>query len=126
VAFPNLAHRAAANVLRAAPTPQAAARLTPRRVITLLKQAGRRNDAGLAEKISSTLRAEARRCPEVNNLFHSGYLAWLGDGLSPAARNAMAAPYWVSFTSAPDRHLDHTAPLLRQFQDPSPIPAART
>jgi transposase len=63
VAFPNLAHRAAASVLRAAPTPHAAARLTPRRVVTLLKQAGRRNDAGLAENISSTLRAEALRQP---------------------------------------------------------------
>ena len=63
VVFPNLAHRAAANVLRAAPTPHAAARLTPRRVVTLLKQAGRRNDAGLAENISSTLRAEALRQP---------------------------------------------------------------
>jgi hypothetical protein len=37
--------------------------LTPRRVVTLLKQTGRRNDAGLAEKISSTLRAEALRQP---------------------------------------------------------------
>ena len=61
--FANLAHRAAASVLRAAPTPPAAARLTPRRVVTLLKQAGRRNDAGLAENISSTLRAEALRQP---------------------------------------------------------------
>jgi hypothetical protein len=32
-------------------------------VVTLLKQAGRRNDAGLAEKISRTLRAEALRQP---------------------------------------------------------------
>ena len=32
-------------------------------MVTLLKQAGRRNDAGLAEKISSTLRAEALRQP---------------------------------------------------------------
>jgi hypothetical protein len=61
--FANLAHRAAASVLRAVPTPQAAARLTPRRVVTLLKQAGWRNDAGLAEKISNTLRAEALRQP---------------------------------------------------------------
>jgi hypothetical protein len=61
--FTNLAHRAAASVLRAAATPQAAARMTPRRVVTLLKQAGRRNDAGLAEKISSTLCAEALRQP---------------------------------------------------------------
>jgi transposase len=63
VAFPNLAHRAAAVVLRAAPTPQAAQRLTPRRVVALLKQAGRRNDEGLAERISTTLRAPALRQP---------------------------------------------------------------
>jgi hypothetical protein len=61
--FANVAWARAASVLRAAPTPHAAARLTPRRVVTLLKQAGRRNDAGLAEKISSTLRAEALRQP---------------------------------------------------------------
>jgi transposase len=32
-------------------------------VVALLKQAGRRNDAGLGEKISTTLRATARRQP---------------------------------------------------------------
>jgi transposase len=58
-----LAHRAAAAVLHAAPTPQAAQRLTPRRVVDLLKQAGRRNDEGLAERISTTLRAPALRHP---------------------------------------------------------------
>ncbi|MGH3096054.1 MAG: IS110 family transposase [Streptosporangiales bacterium] len=62
-AFPNLAHRTAAVVLCAAPTPQAAARLTPGRVVTLLKRAGRRNDEGLAEQISATLRADALRQP---------------------------------------------------------------
>ena len=62
-AFPNLAHRAAASVLRAAPTPQTAQRLTPSRVVALLKKAGRRNDPGLAEKISMTLRAPALRQP---------------------------------------------------------------
>jgi hypothetical protein len=60
---------------------RAAARLTPRRVVTLLKQAGRRNDAGLAEKISSTLRAEAlcQPCgvPEVGLL----PLTWMIGGL---------------------------------------------
>lgn len=69
-AFPNLAHRAAASVLRAAPTPQAAQRLTPSRVVTLLKKAGRRNDEGLAEKISTALRASALRQPTpVENAF---------------------------------------------------------
>jgi transposase len=61
LAFPNLTHRAAAVILHAAPTPQAAQRLTPRRVVALLKQAGRRNDTGLAERISTTLRAPALR-----------------------------------------------------------------
>jgi transposase len=37
--------------------------LTPRRVVTLLKQAGRCTDAGLPEKISSTLRAPGLRQP---------------------------------------------------------------
>jgi transposase len=63
VAFPNLAHRAAAVVLHAAPTPQAAQRLTPPKVVALLKQAGRRNDPGLAEQISTALRAPALRQP---------------------------------------------------------------
>src|SRR5689334_14280008 len=61
--FPNLTHRAAAVILRAAPTPQAPQRLTPRRVAALLQQAGRRNDPGLAEWISTTLRAPALRQP---------------------------------------------------------------
>jgi transposase len=63
IAFPNLTHRAAASVLRAAPTPQAAAQLTLSQVVTLLKAAGRRNDAGLAEKITQILRAPALRQP---------------------------------------------------------------
>jgi hypothetical protein len=63
IAFPNLTHRAAASVLRAAPTPQAAAQLTPRQVVTLLKAAGRRNDAGLAEKITQIFRTPALRQP---------------------------------------------------------------
>ena len=64
IAFPNLTHRAAAVVLHAAPTPAVAARMTPARVRALLHKAGRRNDPGLAERISSTLRAPALRQPE--------------------------------------------------------------
>lgn len=62
-AFPNLAHRTTAVVLRAAPTPAEAARLTPRRVVSLLKRAGRRNDEGLADTIACTLRSDALRLP---------------------------------------------------------------
>ena len=54
-AFPNLAHRAAASVLRAVPTPQTAQRLTLNRVVALLKKAGRRNDPG-------SRRRSGRRC----------------------------------------------------------------
>ncbi|TMQ81280.1 IS110 family transposase [Actinomadura soli] len=62
-AFPILTHAAALTVLRAAPTPKAAARLTPARVATLLRRAGRRNDPGLAERVASQLRQDAMRQP---------------------------------------------------------------
>jgi hypothetical protein len=63
LAFPILTHTAALTVLRAAPTPKAAARLTPARVATLLRRAGRRNDPGLAERVASQLRQDAMRQP---------------------------------------------------------------
>ena len=49
--------------LTAAPTPAAAAGLTPSRVTALLRRAGRRNDAGLASRISAQLRAQTLRQP---------------------------------------------------------------
>nr|WP_242619045.1 IS110 family transposase [Actinomadura fibrosa] len=61
--FPKLTHAAALTVLRAAPTPKAAARLSPARVTTLLHQAGRRNDPGLAERVSAQLRQDTMRQP---------------------------------------------------------------
>ena len=62
-AFPKLKHHAATAVLAAAPTPAAAAKLTPRRVEAILRRCGRRNDAGLAERIARELRAPALRQP---------------------------------------------------------------
>jgi transposase len=62
-AFPKLKHHAATAVLAAAPTPDAAARLTTRRVETLLHKCGRRNDGGLAEQIARDLKAAAIRQP---------------------------------------------------------------
>jgi transposase len=62
-AFPNLQHKAALAVLGAAPTPGQAQRLTQRRVVALLHKCGRRNDAGLAERIRTDLRADALRQP---------------------------------------------------------------
>lgn len=62
-AFPKLKHHAATALLAAAPTPAAAAKLTPRRVEAVLHRCGRRNDAGLAERIAHDLRAPALRQP---------------------------------------------------------------
>jgi hypothetical protein len=61
--FPILTHKAAQVVLAAAPTPRAAEDLTPRCVVALLHRAGRRNDPGLAERISRQLRACTLRQP---------------------------------------------------------------
>jgi transposase len=63
-AFPKLKHHAATTVLAAAPTPAAAAKLTRRRVESLLHECGRRNDPALAEQILTDLKATALRQPE--------------------------------------------------------------
>jgi len=62
-AFPNLKHRAAITVLAAAPTPAAAAKLTRRRVVTLLQRSGRGNHPALVEQILTDLHTPALRQP---------------------------------------------------------------
>jgi hypothetical protein len=61
--FPTLTHAAAITVLKAAPGPRQAAKLTPARMTALLRRARRRNDPGLAERLSTTLRQEHLRQP---------------------------------------------------------------
>lgn len=63
-AFPNLTHKAALEVLAAAPTPSAAAKLTGRRVVALLRRSGRGDRPGLAEQIVTALRRPALRQPD--------------------------------------------------------------
>jgi transposase len=63
VAFPTLTHKAALEVLAAAPTPEAGAKLTSRRVVTLLRRCGRGDRPGVAERIVTALRAPALRQP---------------------------------------------------------------
>lgn len=61
LAFPVLTHKAALQVLLAAPTPIEGRRLTRTRIITLLKRSGRGNHPGLVEQIYA---AHPRsRCP---------------------------------------------------------------
>lgn len=62
--FPNLKHKAALEVLHAAPTPAKATTLTRRRVVALLHRCGRRNDPALVDHILTTLRADSLRQPE--------------------------------------------------------------
>lgn len=62
-AFPNLNHKAALTILRAAPTPTAAQRLSSPRVVAMLHRCGRRNDPDLVERILSELKAPALRQP---------------------------------------------------------------
>ncbi|GAA4511528.1 IS110 family transposase [Nonomuraea ferruginea] len=63
-AFPVLTQRTALAVLRAAPDPRSAAKLTPGRMEALLRRAGRRIDAGLPQRLSTQLRQQQLRQPE--------------------------------------------------------------
>ncbi len=56
-AFPSLTHKATLTILKAAPTPAQGAGLTRRRIVALLRQSGRGNRPGLAEKIQAALRS---------------------------------------------------------------------
>jgi transposase len=63
-AFPNLTHKAALEVLGAAPTPASGAKLTTRRVVALLRRSGRGDRPGLAEHILTELHRPALRQPD--------------------------------------------------------------
>ena len=90
-------------------------------MVTLLKQAGRRNDAGLAEKISSTLRAEALRQP--TPVEHALGVAALGlievITVMSEAITALKAELATMF----DQHAQ--APIITSFPGLGPILGAR-
>lgn len=60
-AFPNLQHYAATAVLATAPTPAAGQALTRRRIETIFRRVGRRNDPSLVAQVRADLRATALR-----------------------------------------------------------------
>jgi transposase len=65
-AFPNLTHKAAIEVLRAAPTPGHGAKLTHKRVVALLRRSGRGDRPGLAKAIVGHLHEPVlRQSPRV-------------------------------------------------------------
>ena len=62
-AFPNLTHKAALEVLAAAPTPAAGIKLSRSRIVVLLRRSGRGDRPGLADRIMAELRDPTLRQP---------------------------------------------------------------
>jgi transposase len=68
IAFPNLIHKAALEILGAAPTPRLALKLTRKRIVTLLQRSGRGDRPGLADTIMAKLHEPAlRQSPAVED-----------------------------------------------------------
>lgn len=63
MAFPNLKHKAAIEVLGLAPTPTRAKALTRRRLVAALHRCGRRNDPTLVDQLLTALRADGLAQP---------------------------------------------------------------
>lgn len=113
-AFPILTHAAALTVLKAAPGPRQAARLTPARVAALLRRARRRNDPGLAERLSTTLRQEHLHQPAQVEQALSVALAGLIDVISAmtAAINALEDELGRLFAQHDHAHVITSVPGL--------------
>jgi transposase len=120
-AFPNLKHKAALAVLAAAPTPSLGFKLTPRKIVALLRGCGRRNDAALVEQLLAALKTPALRQPAPVELAlgHTvtGLLAVLGS--MHAAVEQLEAALDAEFAHHP------LAPVLRSAPGLGPILAAR-
>jgi transposase len=120
-AFPVLTHRAALTVLAAVPTPAAAAKLTHRRVVALLRRSGRGDRPGLAERILGDLTAPAlRQRPLVEAAFAKsvrGLVAVI------EAMQSGIAELETALNTEFERH--HHANLLRAAPGLGPILAAR-
>lgn len=120
-AFPNLKHHAATEVLTIAPTPEAALRLTRRRVVAALNRCGRRNDSAFVDRILAELKAPAlRQPPAVENALGKtveGQLRIVNQ--MRAAVKDLEAELAREFDSHP------LAPTLRSVPGLGPVLAAR-
>ncbi|MFZ0118873.1 MAG: transposase [Pseudonocardiaceae bacterium] len=90
-------------------------------MVTLLKQAGRRNDAGLAEKISTTLRAAALRQPAP--VEHALGVAALGLIKVITAMSEAIAALKAELATLFDQHAQ--APIITSFPGLGPVLGAR-
>ena len=121
VAFPTLTHRAALTVLRAAPSPAEAARLTERKVIALLRRSGRGNQPGLATRIREQLRAETLRQPPAVETAMGLAVAGLIDVVT--AMSAGIAALEDALTTAFAEH--HAAEVISSLPGLGPVLSAR-
>lgn len=120
-AFSNLTHKAALEVLAAAPNPAAGLKLTKARIVALLRRSGRGNRPGLAERIMADLREPALRQPERVEAAYGESVVALVDTI--AAMQAGIAKLETAMTTAFDEHAD--AKILTPAPGLGPILAAR-
>jgi transposase len=120
-AFPNLLHKSTQAVLAAAPTPEQGARLTSKRVVTLLHRCGRRNDAALVEHILGNLKSPALRQPAAVEAAFGVSAQTLLTVL--AAQQAAVETLEKALTERFDPH--PLAPILRSVPGLGPVLAAR-
>src|SRR4051812_10752422 len=120
-AFPVLTHKAALEVLRRAPTPAHAAKLTLKGVVALLRRCGRGNRAGLAESLVADLRQPCLRQPprvEAALGVAVGSLVTIIDAMQDSIAELEAA-----MTAEFDQH--PSAELFRGVPGLGPVLAAR-
>lgn len=120
-AFPNLLHKAALEVIGGAPTPTAGAKLTPSRVVALLRRSDRGNRPGLADQILSQLREPALHQPERVEAAFGEAVAALVDTI--VVMQTGIARLEAAMTAEFDQHAD--AKILSPAPGLGPILAAR-
>jgi len=121
IAFPNLTHKAALEVLGAAPTPASGMGLTRSRIVALLRRSGRGNRPGLAERIMADLREPALRQPSRVEAAYGEAVGALVDSI--AAMQAGIARLETTLKAEFDQHAD--AKILSPAPGLGPILAAR-
>ena len=120
-AFPVLTHKAALEILRAAPTPAAGHGLTRGRIVRLLRRAGRGNQPGQAERLIEALRAPALRQLEGVEAGY-GHAVRALVGVITAMQTGIA-DLEATMTAEFDQH--PAAELLRSAPGLGPVLAAR-
>lgn len=120
-AFPVLTHKAALEVLRRAPIPAHAAKLTLKGVVALLRRSGRGNRAGLAEAVAAQLHQPCLRQP--SRVEAALGVAVVGLVAIIEAMGDSIAELEAAMTAEFDRH--PKAELLRGVPGLGPILAAR-